>query len=194
MSHFVLLPGDGIGPEVVAEARKVLDAVATRFGLTFTYEEHLIGGAAIDATSDPLPASTVEACRSCDAVILGAVGGPKWDDPLARTRPEDGLLGIRAQLGLFANLRPIQVHFPSASPLRDAAGVDILFVRELAGGLYYGERREQGAGDSAFDTMAYTTAEVERIARVAFAAARSRRRRSGRRERRCSRYQSFGGW
>ncbi len=100
MSHFAVLPGDGIGPEVVAEARKALEAVAIRFGLTFTFDEHLIGGAAIDVAGDPLPSSTVEACRSSDAILLGAVGGPRWDDPTAKTRPEDGLLGIRSELGL----------------------------------------------------------------------------------------------
>lgn len=175
MSHFVLLPGDGIGPEVVAEARKVLEAAAARFGLDFTFEERLIGGAAIDATGDPLPASTVAACRASDAVILGAVGGPKWDDPLAKTRPEDGLLGIRAQLGLYANLRPIQVHFPTASPLRDASGVDILFVRELTGGIYFGPASISDDGRVASNEMVYSVPEIERVVRLAGEAARRRR-------------------
>ena len=175
MSHFVLLPGDGIGPEVVAEGRKVLEAVAARFGFTFTFEDHLIGGAAIDATGDPLPTSTVEACRGADAVILGAVGGPKWDDPRAKTRPEDGLLGIRAQLGLYANLRPIQVHFPSASPLRDAIGVDIMFVRELTGGIYFGPSSLSDDGTVARNEMVYSVAEIERVVRMAGEAARLRR-------------------
>lgn len=175
MSHFVLLPGDGIGPEVVAEARKVLEAVAVRFGLAFTFEEQLIGGAAIEATGDPLPSSTVAACRVSDAVILGAVGGPMWDDPMAKTRPEDGLLGIRAELGLYANLRPIQVHFPTASPLRDAAGVDILFVRELTGGIYFGPSMLSADGQVASNEMVYSATEIERVVRMAGEAATSRR-------------------
>ena len=175
MSNFVLLPGDGIGPEVVVEAQKVLEVVAERFGLSFSFEEHLIGGVAIDATGDPLPPSTVEACREADAVILGAVGGPRWDDPLAKTRPEDGLLGIRFELGLFANLRPIQVHFPTASPLRDAAGVDILFVRELTGGIYFGPSSLSEDGTVARSEMVYSVPEIERVVRVAAEAARTRR-------------------
>jgi len=175
VSHFVLLPGDGIGPEVVAEARKVLEAVAVRFGLAFTFEEQLIGGAAIEATGDPLPNATVAACRASDAVILGAVGGPAWDDPMAKTRPEDGLLGIRAELGLYANLRPIQVHFPTASPLRDAAGVDILFVRELTGGIYFGPSRLSADGQVASNEMVYSATEIERVVRMAGASAAGRR-------------------
>ncbi len=175
MSRFVLLPGDGIGPEVVAEARKVLDATALRFGLSFSFEEHLIGGAAIEATGDPLPASTLDACRDADAVLLGAVGGPRWDDPLAKTRPEDGLLGIRSELGLYANLRPIQVHFPAASPLRDASGVDILFVRELTGGIYFGPSSLSNDGTVARSEMVYSAPEIERVVRVAAEAARTRR-------------------
>ena len=174
MSKFVLLPGDGIGPEVVVEAWKVLEAVAARFHLSFSYEEHLIGGVAIDATGDPLPASTVEACKAADAVLLGAVGGPRWDDPLAKTRPADGLLGIRFELGLFANLRPIQVHFPTASPLRDAAGVDILFVRELTGGIYFGPSSLSDDGTVARSEMVYSVPEIERVVRVAADAARTR--------------------
>ena len=174
MSRFVLLPGDGIGPEVVAEARKVLDPVAERFSLSFSFEEHLIGGAAIDATGDPLPSSTVEACRSADAILLGAVGGPRWDDPLAKTRPEDGLLGIRFELDVYANLRPIQVYFPTASPLRDASGVDILFVRELTGGIYFGPSSLSDDGAVARSEMIYSVPEIERVVRVAARAARTR--------------------
>lgn len=174
MSHFVLLPGDGIGPEVIAEARKVLETVAIRFGLAFTFEDHLIGGAAIEATGDPLPSSTIEACRSSDAILLGAVGGPQWDDPMAKTRPEDGLLGIRSALGLYANLRPIQVHFPTASPLRDASGVDILFVRELTGGIYFGPSSLSDDGTVARDEMVYSVPEIERVIRVAADSARGR--------------------
>jgi len=175
MSHFTLLPGDGIGPEVIDEARKVLEAVAVRFGLAFTFDEHLIGGAAIDATGDPLPSSTIEACRSSDAILLGAVGGPRWDDPTAKTRPEDGLLGIRSALGLYVNLRPIQVHFPTASPLRDAAGVDILFVRELTGGIYFGPSSLSDDGLVARNEMVYSVPEIERVIRVAGESARGRR-------------------
>jgi 3-isopropylmalate dehydrogenase len=175
MSHFVVLPGDGIGPEVVGEAKKVLEAVAIRFGLTFTFDEHLIGGAAIDATGDPLPSATVEACRSSDAILLGAVGGPRWDDPTAKTRPEDGLLGIRSELGLYVNLRPVQVHFPTASPLRDASGVDILFVRELTGGIYFGPSSLSDDGTVARNEMVYSVPEIERVVRVAAEAARRRR-------------------
>ncbi|NNC91977.1 MAG: 3-isopropylmalate dehydrogenase [Acidimicrobiia bacterium] len=177
-AHFVTLPGDGIGPEVVAEATAVLSAVAARSGHTFTFEERLIGGAAIDATDHPLPPETVVACRAADAVLLGAVGGPRWDGPDATVRPEQGLLGIRRELGLFANLRPIRV-FPElagASPLRAdiLTGVDILFVRELTGGIYFGEAgaREDGA---AYQVMEYRPDEVERIVRVAAEAARGRR-------------------
>ena len=175
MSHFALLPGDGIGPEVVAEAKKVLEAVAIRFGLNFTFEEYLIGGAAIDATGDPLPSSTVEGCRSSEAILLGAVGGPRWDDPTAKTRPEDGLLRIRSELGLYVNLRPIQVHFPAASPLRDASGVDILFVRELTGGIYFGPSSLSEDGMVARNEMVYSVPEIERVVRVAGKAARGRR-------------------
>jgi 3-isopropylmalate dehydrogenase len=175
MSYFALLPGDGIGPEVVAEAKKVLEAVAIRFGLNFTFEEYLIGGAAIDATGDPLPSSTVEGCRSSEAILLGAVGGPRWDDPTAKTRPEDGLLRIRSELGLYVNLRPIQVHFPAASPLRDASGVDILFVRELTGGIYFGPSSLSEDGMVARNEMVYSVPEIERVVRVAGKAARGRR-------------------
>lgn len=175
-AQFVTLPGDGIGPEVAAEAVRVLGAVADRYDHDFKFEEHLIGGAAIDATGEPLAQATVEACRRADAVILGAVGGPRWDDPTSPVRPEQGLLGIRRQLGLFANLRPIIV-FPelaSASPLRPelVAGVDILFFRELTGGIYFGDSGTDE--NSAFQVMRYTNEEVERIVRVAAEAARQR--------------------
>jgi len=178
-AHIVLLPGDGIGPEVVREARRVLEAVAAAGGHRFHFEEHLIGGHALDETGDPLPASTLEACREADAVLLGAVGGPKWDDPTAKTRPEDGLLGIRKGLDLFANLRPIKVRdaFVDASPLRPERvhGVDILFVRELTGGVYFGEKRISDDGSRVGDLMEYTVAEIERVVRVAGRAAQARR-------------------
>src|SRR5579859_3112759 len=144
-ANLVLLPGDGIGPEVVAESRKVLEHVAARFGHTFTFSTHLIGGAAIDATGGSLPRATVDACQASAAVLLGAVGGPRWDDPRAKVRPEQGLLGIRRALGLYANLRPVRVHpcLREASPLKSDRldGVDLLFVRELTGGLYFGQPR-----------------------------------------------------
>ncbi|ACL23527.1 3-isopropylmalate dehydrogenase [Chloroflexus aggregans] len=176
-----VLPGDGIGPEVVAEGVKVLQAVAARFGHTFTLREGLIGGCAIDATGEPLPAETVALCRASDAILLGAVGGPKWDDPQARVRPEQGLLGIRKALGLFANLRPVTVHprLIGASPLRPERlqGVDLIVVRELTGGIYFGEkRRERGPdGEWASDLCLYTEAEVVRVVRVAGQLARRRR-------------------
>jgi 3-isopropylmalate dehydrogenase len=178
----VCLPGDGIGREVTDEARAVLDQVAAKFGHSFSYSEHLIGGSAIDATGEALPAATVEACRAADAVLLGAVGGPKWDDPKATVRPEQGLLAIRRELGLYANLRPVKV-FPelaSVSPLREdrIAGVDILFVRELTGGLYFGKRFRETVGDvtRAVDTLEYTDGEVRRVVRLAFRLAQKRKK------------------
>ncbi len=175
----VTLPGDGIGPEVVAEARRVLDRVAERYGHTFTYDERMMGGCAIDAVGDPLPDDTLAACERADAVLLGAVGGPQWSDPTAPVRPEQGLLKLRKHFDLFANLRPVKVYPALAghAPLRPdlLEGVDILFVRELTGGAYFGERHEQGDGDRAWDTMLYSVDEVRRVARVAFEAARKRR-------------------
>jgi 3-isopropylmalate dehydrogenase len=177
----VLLPGDGIGPEIVFQARRVLDVVAKKFGHTLEMPEHAIGGNAIDAFGDPLPNVTLEACRKSHAVLLGAVGGPKWDDPTAKTRPEAGLLRIRKELGLFANLRPTKTwdELVDASPLRReiVAGTDILFVRELTGGIYFGEsgRRPHSSGEEAWNTMIYSTAEIERVVRVAADAARGRR-------------------
>jgi 3-isopropylmalate dehydrogenase len=173
--HIVLLPGDGVGPEVAGAARRVLEAVGARFRHAFTFEEQLIGGAAIDAGSDPLPPATVEACLAAGAVFLGAVGGPKWDG--GARRPEEGLLGIRQALGLFANLRPVRVDASIAdrSPLKReiVEGADLLIVRELTGGLYFGTKTR--TADAASDLCTYTIGEVERIARVAFAAARGRR-------------------
>ena len=180
-ARFVLLPGDGIGPEVIREARKVLDAVAAAYGHAFAFEEKLMGGIAIDEVGDPLPASTLEACRGADAILLGAVGGPKWDDPTAKTRPEAGLLGLRSELGLYANLRPIKPnrHLIDASPLRPelVTGVDILFVRELTGGIYFGPSGVGEDGRSAHSNMVYSTLEIERIVRVAAEAAMRRGRR-----------------
>src|SRR5215212_5810305 len=171
MPTIVTLPGDGIGPEVLAAALEVLTAVAP----DLTYEEHVVGGAAIDQTGTALPDETLTACRAADAVLLAAVGGPKWDttDP-DKPRPEQGLLGLRHGLGLFANLRPVRP-LPAlydASPLRRERieGTDMLIVRELTGGIYFGEKTR--TEDAASDLCAYTTHEIERIARVAFDAAR----------------------
>lgn len=178
--RIVLLPGDGIGPEVIAQAGKILRTVEKKFDLVLDTEEALIGGAAIDATGDPLPPATLEACKKADAVILGAVGGPKWDK--APKRPEAGLLGLRKALNLFANLRPAAV-FPELadlSALKEKTverGIDILVVRELTGDVYFGQPAGEETKDGlrrAFNTMIYTEEEVRRIARVAFSAARSR--------------------
>ncbi|MBK8479573.1 MAG: 3-isopropylmalate dehydrogenase [Proteobacteria bacterium] len=179
----VLLGGDGIGPEIVAATRRLLDAVAKRHGHALRYDEQQIGGVAIDATGGPLPAATVEACLRADAVLLGAVGGPKWDDPRAPVRPEQGLLGIRKALGLYANLRPVRVYpaLADASPLKAERlqGVDLLVVRELTGGLYFGqprlrERREDGS-ERAVDTLEYTDVEIRRVVRLACQLAGQRR-------------------
>jgi 3-isopropylmalate dehydrogenase len=182
-ANLVLLPGDGIGPEIVAEAKKVLDRVASLFGHSFSYATHLIGGAAIDAAGTALPKETEDACKASDAVLLGAVGGPKWDDPRAKVRPEQGLLAIRQALGLFANLRPVRVHpaLSATSPVKPERieGVDILFVRELTGGLYFGKPRlREKVGDKtrAVDTLEYTDEEVRRVVRLALRLAASRKK------------------
>ena len=170
-----LLKGDGIGPEIVNQAVKVLDRAGEKFGFTVEYDEALLGGCAIDATGVPLPDETVAKCKASDSVILGAVGGPKWDSLPGNNRPEAGLLGIRGALGLFANLRPSVIFGPlkSASPIKDniiGGNLDIMIVRELTGGIYFGERgrKEVDGQPAAWDTEMYTVAEVERIARVAF--------------------------
>jgi 3-isopropylmalate dehydrogenase len=172
-----VLAGDGIGPEVIAQGTRVLEAVGERFGHTFNLTHALVGGAAIDACGTSLPADTVTLAKASDAILFGAVGGPKWDNPNAPDRPEMGLLEIRKALGLFANLRPVAVEpsLVAASPLRAdrLQGVDILFVRELTGGLYFGPRGR--TDDQAFDTCVYTVAEVERVVRLAARIARSRR-------------------
>ncbi|MBK5188956.1 MAG: 3-isopropylmalate dehydrogenase [Gemmatimonadaceae bacterium] len=181
-AHIALLPGDGIGPEVVSEGVRVLRAVAERWGHTFETSAALIGGAAIDATGNPLPDDTVALCRASDAILLGAVGGPGWDNPRAKVRPEQGLLGIRKALGLFANVRPVTVHptLVASSPLRaeKLEGVDLVVVRELTGGIYFGEksRTSLGAdGERAMDVCTYSTMEIERVVRVAGALATTRR-------------------
>ena len=178
-----LLPGDGIGPEVVAEGVKVLQAVAAKFGHTFEYTEALIGGIAIDTTGTPLPDETLAACKTSDAVLLGAVGGPKWSDPSAKVRPEQGLLGLRGGLGLYANVRPVKVYpaLVSASTLKPEvlAGVDMIILRELTGGLYFGKPQGQSGekpNRSGVDTMFYTEGEVSRLMRLAFELARGRRK------------------
>lgn len=179
-SNIVLLPGDGIGPEIVDQTKLVLNSVGDRFGHEFSFQSHLIGGIAIDTCGDPLPQDTIDACRDSDAILLGAVGGPKWDDPSAKTRPEVGLLKIRKELGLFANLRPIRLfdELVDASPLRREIieGTDILFLRELTGGIYFGESGRSGSGqdESAFQSMIYSVPEVERIVRLAAKAAQGR--------------------
>jgi 3-isopropylmalate dehydrogenase len=172
--HIVFLPGDGIGPEVTASAQRVLEAVGARFAHNFHFATKLIGGAAIDATGEPLPADTVDACRKSDAVFLGAVGGPNWDGD--KRRPEEGLLGIRKALGLFANLRPVAASdaLLPLSPLKPeiVRGVDLLIVRELTGGAYFGAKTRDA--QSASDLCVYTVPEIERVTRVAFDAARQR--------------------
>ncbi len=174
-----VLPGDGIGKEVVTEAEKVLQAVAKRSGLQLEMEYGLVGGAAMDVTGQPLPEPTLALCRASDAVLFGAVGDPKYDDPQAKARPEQALLALRKALGLFANLRPVRVHpaLAGATPLRPelVEGVDLIVVRELTGGIYFGEPRVEGV-ERALDTMVYTRPEVERIAHLAFRIAQGRRR------------------
>ncbi|KAF1074181.1 3-isopropylmalate dehydrogenase [Halodesulfovibrio sp. MK-HDV] len=183
--NIVLLPGDGIGPEITTQAVEVLKTVANKFGHNVTFTEEQIGGCAIDATGCPLPKETVEACKKADAVFLGAVGGPKWDNLDGATRPEAGLLGIRKELGLFANLRPAKL-FPelsSACFLRPDIvedGIDVMVVRELTGGIYFGQPQGQEVRDGVrygFNTMVYNEDEVRRIARIAFEAAMKRDKR-----------------
>ena len=181
-ARIAILPGDGVGPEIVAEAVKVLNAVAKRFEHDFEMTEHQVGGTAYDLCGDCLPETTLAACKAADAVLLGAVGGPKWDALPPEKRPERrALLTLRAELGLFANLRPTKVwdSLRSASPLKDeivAKGLDLLIVRELTGGAYFGEKGRAAEGKSAYDTMPYSEHEILRVARVAFEAARGRRR------------------
>ena len=181
-ASILALPGDGIGPEIVAAAKRVLAAVGERFGHEFTVSDALIGGAAIDAVGTPLPEPTAEAALAADAVLLGAVGGPKWDD--APVRPEAALLGIRKRLGLYANLRPAKLYpaLAGASALRPgilARGIDLVIVRELTGGIYFGERGYRGGkfGREAFDTECYSEIEIERVARIAYELAEKRGRR-----------------
>ena len=170
-----VLPGDGVGPEVTQAAQTVLAVIGDFFGHRFRFHEHLIGGAAIDATGDPLPQSTVDSCLAADAVLLGAVGGPQWEG--GKRRPEEGLLGLRKAMGLFANLRPLQVSpvLAHRSPLKReiVEGVDLMVFRELTGGIYFGERTR--TAERASDLCEYTVVEIERVARAAFRTAQQRR-------------------
>lgn len=176
-AQICLLPGDGIGPEVVQAGRAVLETIAGQHGHQFSFDEQLAGGAAIDATGNPLPDATIASCEAADAVLLGAVGGPKWSDPSAKVRPEQGLLKLRSVLGVFANLRPVQVldELAAASPIKSELlkGVDLIVVRELTGGIYFGEKTRTET--SASDLCTYHTHEIERIVRVAATLARKRR-------------------
>jgi 3-isopropylmalate dehydrogenase len=178
------IPGDGVGPEVVEAARRVVDAASDAFGFDVSWSEHLVGGAAIDAYDTAIRDEDFEACAAADAILLGAVGGPRWSDPKAPVRPEQALFRLRGGLGLFANLRPVSVHraLASASPLRRELldGVDMVIVRELTGGIYFGERQEAAGpsgGRRAVDSMPYDEAEIARIVRLAFDLAQTRRRR-----------------
>ncbi len=182
-AQIALLPGDGIGVDVTREGRKVLEAISKEYGHEFYFEELMIGGCAIDNEGDPLPSETLKACRRADAVLLGAVGGPKWDDPNAHVRPEQGLLRLRYGLGLFANLRPIKVYdaLSEASPLRPEKleNVDLLIVRELMSGLYYGKPSKIETVDGeerATDTLTYSAREIKRVIQLAFRMAMQRRR------------------
>ncbi|NPV41135.1 MAG: 3-isopropylmalate dehydrogenase [Anaerolineae bacterium] len=181
--NIVLLPGDGIGPEVVGQAVRVLEAAAAACGTSLRFTERLLGGCSIDRFGTAMTDETLADCRQADAVLLGAVGGPKWDDPQAKVRPEQGLLGLRKGLGVFANLRPVRVHpdLVSASPLKPKrlAGVDLIVVRELTGGLYFGQpkgRQMVNGREQAVDTLVYTDEEIRRVVRLAFRFAQQRRK------------------
>ena len=179
--HILIVPGDGIGQEVTEVGKKVLEKIAAKFGHDFTYDEALIGHVAIEATGDPLPAETLEKMKASDAVLFGAVGHPKYDnDPSAKVRPEQGLLKMRKELGLYANLRPIKLfdELLSASSIKPEIlkGADILFFRELTGDIYFGEKGRKNNGDTAYDVAEYSRFEVERIGRKAFEAARTRKK------------------
>ena len=182
MSNFniAVLDGDGIGPEVIAEAVKVLNVIADKFGHTFSYTYAPVGAVAIDQTGDPLPHETLELCKRSDALLFGAIGHPRFDnDPTAKVRPEQGLLKLRKELGLYANLRPVAGYedLVDLSPLRPERirGVDMLIVRELTGGIYFGEKGRTNGGNTAFDTCTYSRHEIERIVKMGFEEARARR-------------------
>ena len=181
--NITLLPGDGIGPEVVGEGMRVLDVIASKYGHTFNYSERLMGGCSIDKYGSSLTDETLADCQSADAVLLGAVGGPKWDDPNAKDRPERGLLALRKGLGVFANLRPVKVHpaLIDSSPLKPEKlqGVDIIVVRELTGGLYFGQpkmREMKDGRERAVDTLEYYDYEICRVLELAFNLARGRKK------------------
>ncbi|MBI4339404.1 MAG: 3-isopropylmalate dehydrogenase, partial [Chloroflexi bacterium] len=182
--NILVLPGDGIGPEVMDVALRVLGVLATRYGHTFNLTHDLVGGAAIDAYGVALKEETAREARASHAVLFGAVGGPKWSDPQAPVRPEDGLLALRKTLGVYANLRPVKAHkfLANAGPLKPSVveGVDLVVVRELTGGLYYGQPKKRWTtshGRRGVDTMKYSEREIERILRVGFELARGRRKR-----------------
>lgn len=186
MAKIAVLPGDGVGPEVVREAVKVLTTAGARFGIALEFEEGIVGGAAIDRAGTPLPPETLSLCRASDAILFGAVGGPMWDGLPVNRRPERGVLLLRKELGLYANLRPIRLFasLVDASPLKREIieGVDLMMLRELTGGLYFGEPKgiipaPDGKGEQGVDTLIYTTHEIERIARVGFQIATQRRKR-----------------
>ncbi|ADL51075.1 3-isopropylmalate dehydrogenase [Clostridium cellulovorans] len=175
------IPGDGIGPEVIAEAVKILNVIGEKYNHEFEFNYVTAGGCAIDEFGVPLPEETLKACKESDSVLLGAVGGPKWDDPTAKVRPEQALLGLRGELGLFANLRPAVLYEPlkDASPLKPslvAEGIDIMVVRELTGGIYFGERGrlEENGVEAAYDTEKYNVNEIERIVKLGFETAMKR--------------------
>lgn len=183
--NIIVLPGDGIGPEVTREAVKVLETVGKKYGHNFTFEEHLLGGCAIDICGIPLPNDTWDACKKAETILVGAVGGPKWDKIPVELRPEQGFKQIRLGLHLYANLRPVKLisGLEKMSPLKDeiaSKGIDIMIVRELTGGIYFGEKtlsNTQNKGEKASDLMSYTTFEIERIGRRAFELAKLRRKR-----------------
>lgn len=186
MARIAVLPGDGVGSEIVREAVKVLRQIGVLFDIPLTFEEGVVGGAAIDRCGTPLPPETWSLCRAADAILFGAVGGPKWDSLPVDCRPERGLLRLRKELGLYANLRPVKLFAPliDASPLKREIieGVDLLVLRELTGGLYFGEPKgigpaPDGKGEQGIDTLSYTTHEIERIARIGFQIAGQRRKR-----------------
>ena len=179
--NLAVVKGDGIGPEIVTEAEKVLDKIGEMFGHTFKYTDILAGGCAIDATGVPLPEESVRIAKESDSVLLGAVGGPKWDTLPGDKRPEKALLGLRSELGLFANIRPAKMHkaLADACPLKPEIsenGLDLVIVRELTGGLYFGERGRRDNGEVAYDELKYSRAEIERIGRVGFELAKKRKR------------------
>lgn len=177
--NIALIPGDGIGPDIVAQGVRVLDAIAQRCGHKFTYTSVLAGGAAIDDCGEPLPKKTLDTCLAADAVLLGAVGGPKWDTVPGHLRPEQALLGLRGGMKVYANLRPTRMfkQLSAACPLKDEIvgdGLDILIIRELTGGIYFGERGRSSDKKEAFDTLRYSTGEIDRILRIGFKSAQKR--------------------